>query len=78
MDDYFYMDDFHLDDFREKTILLVKQLIIKCPQEDPLPSCPLSELRILPLKGKFEMVETMPLEELDSLVQQHYNCFHER
>ena len=78
MNDNFYMDDFYLDDFREKTILLVKQLIIQCPMEDPLPECPLSELRILPLKGKFELVETMPLEQLDALVHQHYDCFHER
>jgi hypothetical protein len=78
MSDNFYMDDFYLDDFREKTVLMIKQLIIRCPMDDPLPDCPLSEFRELPLKGKFRMIEAMPLEELDSIVHQHYNCFQGR
>ena len=77
MDDNFYMDDFE-DDYSKKTVLLVKQLTLQCPKSDPLDSCALSKFRKLPLKEKLEMVDTMSSEELDEIVQQHYDCFHER
>ena len=77
MDDNFYMDDF-VDDFNEKTILLVKQLSLKCPKGDALGTCPLSAFRELPLKERLEFVSRLPQEQLGVLVQHHYDCFDER
>ena len=76
MEEDFYMDGFN--DFNNKTILLVKQLTVECPKKDPLPRCPLSEFRKLPLKEKLELVDTLSSEQLDEIVQQHYDCFEER
>ena len=73
----FYMEDF-VDDYNEKIILLVKQLSLECPMKDPLHSCPLSEFRKLPLKERFEFIDKLPHEQLDVLVQHHYDCFDER
>ena len=78
MDDNFYMDDFSTDSFREETKLLVKKLTVQCPQEEPLPDCPLSALRELSLVEKLEMVDKMPLDQLENIVRYHDNCLQER
>lgn len=77
MEDDFYMEDFS-DDFKEKTILLVKQLSVECPRKEALHNCPLAEFRKLPLKERFEFIDKLPREQLDVLVQHHYDCFDER
>ena len=77
MENDFYMEGF-ADNIDEKTIILVKQLTLKCPAEDPRDSCPFSELRKLPLKERLEKVDKMFSEEIEELVQKHYDCFEGR
>ena len=71
------MEDF-MDDYNEKTVLLVKQLSLECPMKDPLHACPLSGFRELPLKERLEFIDRLPQEQLDVLIHHHYDCFDER
>ena len=78
MEEDFCMDGFNTDDYVLKTKLLVKQLSLECPQKAPTQNCPLSGIRKIPLKGRLEFVDRLPAEQLEVIVQHHYDCFEER
>jgi hypothetical protein len=78
MDDNFYMDEFYTGEFNKETLLLVKKLTVKCPWEEPLPSCPLNALREMPLPEKLIAVDKMSAEELDNIASHHEICLQKR
>ncbi|RMG39829.1 MAG: hypothetical protein D6719_12365 [Candidatus Dadabacteria bacterium] len=49
-------------------------LIVACPFGKELPDCPLREVRKLPLKERFKILEAMPEEELDRILEHHEKC----
>ena len=50
-------------------------LSITCPFDQCNPSdCVLCEIRKLPNKARFEWVESLNLDELDTILRTHYQC----
>ena len=75
MDNSFYMDDFYLGDLREDVIAVVKKIAVNCPKKGPLPNCPLYIFNDLSLTDKLVMVDSLPLEQLEYIIQHHYGCY---
>ena len=71
MQDSFYMDDFYNGSFLEEARSVVRKLTMQCPKDRPFPGCPLSILQEMPIDQKLEMVDTLSLEQLESIVQLH-------
>ncbi len=51
-----------------------KGLIVECPLKIQLEDCPLKEVRKLPIEERIDIVDKMPLAELDAIVEHHKAC----
>ena len=51
-----------------------KALLVKCPFGLEIDSCPLREVRKLPLSDRMALVNNMSDKEIDSIVQYHKDC----
>ena len=58
--------------------LWVKSLSLSCPAHQPLPSCPINELRSLPLSEKLATVDRMSMSHLQKLIRHHSECLRGR
>ena len=56
----------------------VRALLIACPLSNPLESCPLKDLRKLPLEDIIKLSMTMDEDRLDEIIEYHQKCLHER
>ena len=56
----------------------VMGLVVKCPFDLPLPSCPASDIRKLPLDERIEVVCRMSVDQLEEIVTYHKKCLQMR
>ncbi len=56
----------------------VKGLLVKCPLEQPLDTCPAKEIRELPLKERLAVVDKMTDAQIKSILDHHQLCLLER
>ena len=56
----------------------VKGLTVDCPMKDPLPGCPVVELRKLPFAERLAAVDKMPRKQLKAIIQHHHTCLNTR
>lgn len=59
-------------------ISIVFGLVIQCPFDDPVETCPAFELRKLPTEEKFQIVNNLTEEQLDDIIAHHKKCLRER
>jgi hypothetical protein len=52
----------------------VRKLLVACPYGDPLPDCPASELRKIPIEERIRGIMYMSVDELDLLLARHARC----
>ncbi len=59
-------------------ISIVFGLLIECPLDEPLETCPALELRKLSTEEKFKIVNSMSEEQIDEIITHHKKCLRER
>ncbi|MDP7287949.1 MAG: hypothetical protein QGH94_08145 [Phycisphaerae bacterium] len=59
-------------------LILLKGLVIRCPLGEAAEDCPARELRAIPVDRRMIEVETLPCEEVESIVVRHKKCFARR
>jgi len=58
----------------EEKKVWIKGLLVKCPFDIPLSSCPISEIRELPPRRRINYVNDLPEDELDIMLDHHREC----
>ncbi len=66
------------NELRIEKISIVFGLLIECPLDEPLDTCPALDLRKLPTDEKFKIVNNMSEEQLDDILTHHKKCLRER
>lgn len=56
----------------------IKGLTLECPLGEPLHDCPLNALRHLPVEQMNQTINSISDEQVDSIVEIHQQCFHDR
>ncbi len=56
----------------------VLRLMIDCPMEKALETCPAKDVRVLPLEEKLALVNQMEESHLDETITHHRRCLKER
>ncbi len=59
-------------------VSIVFGLLIECPLDEPLDTCPALDLRALPTGEKFDIVKGFSEEQLDDIITHHNKCLRER
>jgi hypothetical protein len=59
-------------------VSIVFGLLIECPLDKPMDTCPALELRDLPIGEKFDIVNGFSEEQLDDIITHHNKCLRER
>ncbi len=62
----------------ENMVIWVKALMIECPFYIALPDCPLEKYRSKSICEKFQLVDQLSDETIDSIIHQHENCLNQR
>jgi hypothetical protein len=62
----------------EEKISWVLGLVIECPLQDPLETCPAKELRGLPVQDSAALISNMEEAQLDEIISHHRQCLWER
>lgn len=56
----------------------VRELLIGCPFDEPLPDCPGCELRKLPIEKRIKAADEMTEKDLDNVINHHKCCLRKR
>ena len=56
----------------------LKELLTECPIGTPLDSCPIREIRKLPLHERYGLLDEMGDDEVESILDYHKVCRTER
>lgn len=56
----------------------IRALLLACPFKEPLESCPLQDLRELPVEDITRISETMDEEKLHQVISYHQDCLSKR
>jgi hypothetical protein len=56
----------------------VKGILVDCPLGTPLDSCPANKIRTLPVHELTKIVNGLPNDQLDAIIEHHENCLKQR
>lgn len=62
----------------ENKVIWVLGLMIDCPMQNPLETCPAKDVRALPLRERLALVKQMEESQLDQIIAHHRRCLRER
>ena len=63
---------------KDYKLFFVFGLLVKCPEGEPMPDCPLQKYRTKSLEDKLTVAEQFTENELDEIIAHHYKCINNR